>query len=176
MNNFLKKIIDHFKDPTGDDSFKLPERIREDLYLNFQNIKENFIISLKTHRIVHRAKTARTSNTFYRAYAIVTSERLIHAKNSSNLKTLHEIPLNLIERHIYEENGNMPDLTVESSNSKSILTFPPNSLVEAKVFLDEFQDALNKSKDANRLCNGCGKKIPENSVYCCHCGEKTGEK
>lgn len=171
MNSLVKKVIDHFRNPTGDELLTLPEPIKKDIYLKLKNGEEKLILSIKTHRTIHKASTFSDSNTFYSAYAIITSERLIFAKNSSRFKTFDEIPMSLIDNYTYEKNGNEPLLKIKSASSKFILELPSRSSEQAKTFTNALQTVLNQHKTME--CRKCSKKIPTDSVYCSHCGEKT---
>ncbi len=170
MNSLVKKVIDHFRSPTGDELLTLPLPIRKDISLNLKSGEEKLVLSIRTHRTIHKAGTFSDSNTFYGAYAIITSERLIFAKNSSRLKTFHEVPMSLIDNYTYEKNGNEPLLNVSSAGSKLILELPSGSSEQAETFTDALQTALNRHKTVE--CCKCSKKIAPDSVYCSHCGEK----
>lgn len=172
MPRFLKKIFDSFKDPTGNELFILPEQIKKDLLWNLRGSDEKLILSLKTHRAIHKAPATRDSNTFYNAYAVITSRRLILAKDSSKLNTFREIPLASVDTYRYEEENNKPNLVIESHRSEFTLTFPHDSFPEADAFFSIFQKAIDDSKLVDSFCSKCGKKIPVDSVYCSHCGEK----
>ena len=172
MPSLLKKIIDRFKDPTGDDLFILPEKIKKDLLWNLKDSEEKLVVSLKTRRAIHRAPSIINSNTFYNAYAIITSKRLILARDSSKLKTFREILMSSVDSYLYEEENDTPSLNIESGHSKFILAFSPHSFTEAKTFLSVFRRVLDESKPADLFCSKCGKKTPVDSVYCSHCGEK----
>ncbi|MGI9534181.1 MAG: hypothetical protein ACR2NW_04460, partial [Thermodesulfobacteriota bacterium] len=65
----------------------MPAQIKKDLLWNLKGSDEKLILSLKTHRAIHKAPATRDSNTFYNAYAVITSRRLILAKDSSKLNT-----------------------------------------------------------------------------------------
>ena len=127
---------------------------------------------MKTHRSIHKAPATRDSNTFYNAFAIITSSRLILAKDSSKFNTFREIQLAAVDSHRLEEENKKPNLNIESLNSKFILTFPPGSFPEAEAFYTTFRRALEERKLVDSFCGNCGKKIPVDSVYCSHCGEK----
>ena len=172
MPSFLKKIIDRFRDPSGDDLFILPEQIKKDLLWNLKGSDEKIVLSLKTHRAIHKAPATRDSNTFYKAYAIITTRRLILAKDSSKLNTFREIQLAAVDNYRFEEENMKPNLNIESHQSRFILTFPPNSFTEAETFFTTFRQVQNKSKQQGRYCSKCRKKIPVDSVYCSHCGER----
>ena len=172
MPSLIKKFLGRFRDPTGDELFFLPEQIKKDLLWNLKGSGEKLILSLKTHRAVHKAPATRDSNTFYKAYAIITSRRLILAKDSSKLNTFREIPLASVESYRYEEENKKPHLNIESLKSKFILTFPPDSFTEAETFFGTFRKILENSKLEELFCGKCEKKIPVDSVYCSHCGEK----
>ena len=173
MPSLLNKLFGHFKDPTGDDLFILPKQIKKDLLWNLQGSEEKLILSMKTHRAIHKAPETRNSNTFYNAYAIITSRRLILAKDSTKLNTFREIPLGSVDSYRYEEENKKPNLNIESLRSKFILTFPPGSFAEAETFFSSFRQLLDQSKLTDSYCGKCGKKIPVDSVYCSHCGERT---
>ena len=174
MPSLFKKFLGRLKDPTGDDLFVLPEQIKKDLLWNLKGSGEKLILSLKTHRAIHKAPETRNSNTFYNAYAIITSRRLILAKDSSKLNTFREIPLASVENYRYEEENKKPHLKIDSRRSKFILTFPHNSFSEAESFFGTFRRVLDDSKLEELFCSKCEKKIPVDSVYCSHCGEKVG--
>lgn len=174
MNSLVKKVIDYFRNSTGNKLLTLPEPIKKDISLNFKNGEEKLILSIKTHRIIHKASTFSDSNTFYSAYAIITSERLIFARNSSRFKTFDEVPMSLIDNYTYENNGNEPLLKIKSASSKFILELPSCSSEQAKTFTNALQTALNQHKTHKTMeCCKCSKKITPDSVYCSYCGEKT---
>ena len=172
MPSFIKKFISRFKDPTGDELFVLPQQIKKDLLWNLKGSNEKIVLSLKTHRAIHKAPTTRDSNTFYKAYAIITTRRLIIAKDSSKLNTFREIQLASVDSYRFEEENKKPNLNIESHQSRFILTFPPDSFTEAETFFKTFRQVQDNSKLQDSYCSKCGKKIPVDSVYCSHCGDK----
>ena len=172
MPSFLKKIIGHFKDPSGEELFILPELVKKDLLWNLKGTDEKIVLSLKTHRAIHKAPSTRDSNTYYNAYAIITTKRLIIAKDSSKFNTFREIQLSSIGNFIFQDENKKPNIKIESNLSNFTLTFPPGSINEAEIFYNTFRRVHNDRLESTALCSKCGQQIAVDSVYCSHCGEK----
>ena len=172
LQTVFKNLLGRIQDPSGKQLFMLPEKIKSGL-LQLLTGDEEFILSLKTQRAIHKAPISRDSNTFYNSYAILTTRRLIIAKDGTKLNIFRELDLASINSQSYEKKHGKPQLSIFSLNSKYTLSFPPNSFTEAEEFVSAFTMALNESSLKETYCQGCGKKIPADSVYCSHCGKKT---
>ena len=149
----------------------LPEKIKKGLIENLGK-DEELLLSLKSQRTIYKAPSSRDSNTFYNAYSILTSKRLIIAKDGSKFNIFQEFDLASVNSHSYEEKHGKPQLNIRSLNSSYALIFPPNSFEQADAFLSAFKSALETSNLIETVCGECGKKIPADSVYCSHCGNK----
>ena len=171
MASVIKNFINSLFDPSGKDLLLLPEKIKQDLSVSF-NDDEDIVISMKTERSIYRAASAKDSNTFYKTFAIITNKRVVLAKDSSSLKIFREIPLDQVNSLLYEEVNNKPTIHIDALNAKYILSMPPRSFDEAKIFFDKFNETHKSGASEAEYCRHCGKKILQDSVYCSHCGEK----
>ena len=167
----IKNIFSTLFDPSGKDLLSLPEKIKYELSLSLSG-DEKIVVSMKTDRVIYRAGSSRDSNTFYKTFAILTSKRLIITKNSTSLKIFRDIQLSQVNSLLYEEVASKPAIHVDVVNSKYVLSMPPGSFAEAKIFFDTFNSSLETGKLDNKFCSKCGNKIHTDSVYCSHCGKK----
>ncbi len=171
MLNVFKKILNSFFDPAGRELLLLPDNIKNDLSMSLAG-DEKIIISMKTDRAIYRAGLSRDSNTFYRAFVILTGKRLILTKDSSRLSIFREFRLNQVSSLLYQESARKPEIHIDMDSSKYVLSFPPGSFPEAKTFFDALNSSLNLGSTEKNFCSRCGNKIHADSVYCSHCGEK----
>ena len=133
---------------------------------------EKIVISMKTESVIYKAGSSKDSNTFYKIFAILTSKRVILAKNSTSLKIFRDFQLSQVNSLLYEEVASKPTIHVDIANSKYILSLPPGSFTESKTFFDTFNSLLEPGKRENNFCSKCGNKIHTDSVYCSHFGKK----
>lgn len=171
IKTVFKNIYFSLFDPSGKDLLSLPEKIKNDLSLSLSG-DEKIIISMKTERVIYRAGSSKDSNTFYKAFAILTSKRVILAKNSTSLKIFRDFQLSQVNSLLYEEVASKPTIHVNIANSEYVLSLPPGSFTEAKTFFDTFNSFVEPGKGENNFCSKCGNKIHTDSVYCSHCGKK----
>ena len=171
IQTVIKNLLSSFTDPTGRALLELPENIRKDLSVSLRK-DEAILISMKTERAIYKAGQSRDSNTYYKAFAVVTGKRLILARQSSRLKIFRDFQLSEVSGLLYEEINGKPTIHADLLSSKYILSMPPRSFDEAKEFFDAFNSAIGPKKSEDFLCSSCGKKIPKDSVYCSYCGEK----
>jgi len=171
LQTIFKNIFNGLLDPSGKDLLSLPEKINNDLSLSLAE-DEEIVVTMKTNRAIYRAGASKDSNTFYNTYAIVTSSRIILARNSSRLKIFREFQLNQVNSLLYEVVANKPTIHIDTVNSKYVLNLPPGSFTEAKIFFEKFNSILETGKPEDNYCRHCGNKIHIDSVYCSHCGKK----
>lgn len=167
FKNFLNKLLD----PAGRDLLLLPENIKNDLLISLSG-DEEIVISMKTDRAIFRAGLSKDSNTFYKAYAIYTGKRLILAKDSSRLNIFREFQVNQVNSLLYQESSRKPEIYIDMDSSKYVLSFPPGSFDQAKIFFDTLNSSLEPAKSEINFCSKCGNKIHPDSVYCSNCGTK----
>lgn len=171
IQTLIKNIYTSLFDTSGKDLLSLPERIKNELSLSLSG-DEKIIVSMKTDRVIYRAGLSRDSNTFYKTFAVLTSKRLIIAKNSTSLKIFRDFQLSQVNSLLYEEIASKPTIHVDIVNSKYVLSMPPGSFAEAKTFFETFNSFIEPGKLENNFCSTCGNKIQTDSVYCSHCGKK----
>lgn len=171
IQTVFKNFLNNFLDPTGKDLLSLPEKIKKDLSISLAE-DEEIVISMKTDRAIYRAGLSKDSNSFYKSFAILTTKRLILAKDSTSLKIFREFQLNQVNSLLYEEIAGKPTIHLDNVNSKYVLSMPPGSFDEAKKFFDLLNTALEPEKSGKNFCSKCGNKIQSNSVYCSNCGTK----
>jgi len=170
IQNLFKNIIRGVLDTTGKDLLSLPEKIRNDLSLSLKE-NEEIVVTIKTNRAIYRAGTSKDSNTFYNTLVIVTSSRIILVKDSSGLNIFREFQLNQVNSLLYEDVTKKPTIHIDTVDSKYVLSMPPGSITEAKIFFEKFNAILKTRKLEDNYCRHCGNKIHTDSVYCSHCGK-----
>ena len=171
IQTVFKNILNSFFDPAGKDLLILPEDIKNDLSMSLDG-DEKIVLSMKTDRAIYRAGLSKDSNTFYRAFAILTGKRLILTKDSSRLSIFREFQLSQVNSLLYQEAARKPEIHIDMANSNYVLSFPPGSFTEAKTFFDTFNSSLKPGSSEKNFCSKCGNKIHADSVYCSYCGEK----
>ncbi len=114
--NLYKNFISGLLDTTGKDLLSLPEKIRNDLSLSLSE-NEEIVVTMKTNRAIYRAGTSKDSNTFYNTFAIVTSSRIILAKDSSGLNIFREFQLNQVNSLLYEDVTKKPTIHIDTVDS-----------------------------------------------------------
>ena len=174
IQTVIKNLLSSFTDPTGRALLELPENIRKDLSVSLKE-DEDILISMKTERAIYKAGQSRDSNTYYKTIAVLTSKRLILARQSSRLKIFRDFQLSEVSGLLYEEVNGKPTIHADLLSSKYILSMPPGSFDEAKEFFDAFNSTIGPEKSEDFLCTSCGKKIRKDSVYCSHCGKKISD-
>ncbi len=171
IQTVFKNLLNNFLDPTGNNLLILPEKIINDLSVSLAG-DEEIVISMKTDRAIYSAGLSKDSNTFYKAYAVLTSKRLILAKEASRLNIFREFRLSQVNSLLYEEVNNKPTIHIDLLNSKYVLSMPPGSSAQAKEFFDTFNSVIEPMQTENSFCSSCGNKIHSDSVYCSNCGIK----
>jgi len=171
IQTVFKNILSSFFDPSGKELLELPDNIKNDLSISLKG-DETIVISMKTDRTIYKTGLSNDSNTFYKAYAVLTGKRLILAKEASQLNIFREFQLSQVNSLLYEVVTNKPTIHIDIVNSKYVLSMPPGSSAQAKIFFDTFNSEIEPMKTENSFCSSCGNKIKKDSVYCSYCGEK----
>ena len=85
IKDFMDSLVTH-------SYTELPERIKTGLNKYLKD-DEEILVTLSNYRAVYRAPKFLDSNTFYSSWFILTNDRIVIARNSSNFKRFRDIPL-----------------------------------------------------------------------------------
>lgn len=174
MSSLSTKILNFFKEPTSEELIRIPQSLKHDIE-NILQENEELVHIIRTYKSRYKAQRLLDGNSFYNAIMILTTKRVIIARNSSRLIKFRDIPLNLINNYTYESTDGVPVITLNVSDGKDILTFAKNAFELTNDVSDSLKK-LMKDKSINTLetvyCRFCGKQIPTDSKFCMNCGEK----
>ncbi len=160
---------------------ELPERIQVglDKYLEED---EDIILTLMDYRAIYRAPKFIDSNTFFRSWFILTTDRIIIARNSSNFKRFRDIPLSDITQMFYELDNTEPKISITTPGKEDIIEFMKAGAVHCEDLDKKIDAAIENAKARNIktlsdefiLCTKCGSKVLSQSKYCSECGSRLG--
>ncbi|MER3447990.1 MAG: hypothetical protein C4291_14695 [Candidatus Dadabacteria bacterium] len=140
---------------------------------------EEILITLRNFRAIYKAPTLMDSNAFFNSWFILTSRRIIIAKNSSSFKKFREIPHNTIDQIYYETGASDSKLTIRSADTVDTIEF----LRESKTYREGLDMKVNKAVEEFKKsevyleipdmipCPQCRTKIPKWSKFCLECGK-----
>ncbi|HML96339.1 MAG TPA: PH domain-containing protein [Thermodesulfobacteriota bacterium] len=139
---------------------------------------EEVLFTLLNWRAMRKAPTFTDSNTYFSSWFILTAKRIIIARNSSELKTFREIPLNGITDIHYELDRSEPRVTITTPGNVDKIEFQKRAAGHASelegllkaVIAEARRSAPVAAEGEIVLCGGCGSGIPKTSRFCPECG------
>ncbi|MGA7104669.1 MAG: PH domain-containing protein, partial [Candidatus Deferrimicrobiaceae bacterium] len=157
----------------------IPPGIREGVE-KYISIGETILVTLLDWRAMHKAPKFVDSNTFFNSWFILTSRRIIIAKNSSEFKRFRDIPLKDITQIFYELDNRAPRVSITSPGHEDIIDFPRQASHLCAGLEGRISAAIANSRDMRDdlpgadyiQCTGCGSSVPGRSHYCPECGAK----
>ncbi len=174
MSSILNRLKILFFNPSGDDLFSLPDKLKEEVEDKLEE-EEKFLLSIRALSAKYKASRLIDSNTFFNPFVIFTSRKILIAKNSSSLNTFREIAARNIIDHKFDISGKRSSLTVKLYNSSDIITFHPGSAEQTeqvKNTLETVLDTISSQPEKNLFCRFCGEKIPSDGNFCPECGSR----
>jgi hypothetical protein len=157
----------------------LPPSIREGVE-KYINRGETILLTLLDWRAIYKATRFIDSNTFFNSWFILTSRRIIIARNSSGFKRFRDIPLKEITHMFYELDNTEPRVSITSPGHEDIIVFPRQASHLCAGLQEIIDSAIASSRNINDdhegpdfiQCAGCGTNIPGRSRFCPECGVK----
>ena len=158
---------------------ELPPGIKDGVE-KYLNSGETILVTILNWRAIYKAAKFVDSNTYFNSWFILTSRRIIIAKNSSSFKRFRDIPLNDITQIFYELDSTEPRLSITSPGNEDIIDFPRRASHFCTDLEERIISAIANSRNIkNNLpgpdyirCVGCGNNIPGRSHFCPECGTK----
>ncbi len=172
IKDFVGSIVTH-------NYTELPVKIQEGVNKYLKD-DEEIIITLMDYRAIYRAPKFIDSNTFFNSWFILTTHRIIIAKNSSTFKRFRDIPLSDITQIFYELDDTEPRISITTPGTEDIIEFM-RAGAEHCVDLDKKIDLAIENAKAKKtiitdaehiLCKKCGSKVLSESKYCSECGSR----
>ncbi|MEX1000112.1 MAG: PH domain-containing protein [Thermodesulfobacteriota bacterium] len=172
IKDFMGSIVAH-------NYTELPVKIQDGVNKYLKD-DEKIILTLMDYRAVYRAPKFIDSNTFFNSWFILTTHRIIIAKNSSTFKRFRDIALSDITQIFYEFDDTEPRVSITTPGNEDIIEFM-RAGAEHCVDLDKKIDlAIENAKtqkiktasDEHILCRKCGSKVLSQSKYCSECGSR----
>ena len=176
----MKFLTDLFKSNPDEFLTSLPKSVETGLP-NYLSSDEKLIRVLRTNRAIYHAPRWIESNTFYRSWMIVTSERVIVIKNDKSFSPFRDIPLPSILRALFEIDHDTPTLTLELSDRSDVLEFGHECVEILKELKTTLGTAIENASPASRtsttgceikFCGNCGVELNQPKNFCLNCGEK----
>lgn len=170
----LKGLVEKLQ---GGSFTELPGGIAEGLRKRLVD-GEKVFFTLLNWRAIHKAPNFTDSNTYFSSWFILTTARIIIARNSSELKIFREIPLNAITSIDSELDRSEPRMTITTPGNVDKIEFQK----KAAEYISRLEELLKTAiADARMaapviaeleivLCGGCGSRIPKSSRFCPECG------
>lgn len=174
MPSLFDRLKNIFRTPTEEDLLRFPEKLLSDIK-GILDEDESLVFSIKALSAKYKAPRLLDSNTFFNPFFILTTRRVIIARNSSRLNIFREIELRNILDHKIESSGNSPGLTLKHYNASDIITFHPSSPEQSEQldgFLSELLEKRHSAAGKTIFCRYCGEKIPADSNFCPECGSR----
>jgi hypothetical protein len=158
---------------------ELPPGIREGV-LKYINRGETILVTLLDWRAMYKAPKFVDSNTFFNSWFILTSRRIIIARNSSGFKRFRDIPLKDITQIFYELDNREPRVSIISPGHEDIIEFPRQASHLSTNLEEKINSAIANSRNMRDdlpggdyiQCAGCGNSIPGGGHFCPECGAK----
>lgn len=177
FNRILQGLIESLSRRRKKNFTELPSGIKIGL-AKYLKPGEEVLFTLLDFRAIYKAPTWMSSNTFFNSWFILTSSRIIIAKNSSTFNRFRDIPHNTIDQIHYETGVLDSKLTIHSPGTVDIIEF----LRESRMYREDLdirvKRAIEEAKKAEKraevsdtiFCPQCGNKIPKESKFCSECG------
>ncbi len=158
---------------------ELPSGIREGVE-KYINSGESILLTLLNWRAIYKAPRFVDSNTFFNSWFILTSRRIIIARNSARFKRFRDIPLKDITQIFYELDNTEPRVSITSPGHEDIIDFPRQASHLCADLEERINSVIADSRNINYepagqdyiQCAGCGNDIPGRSRFCPECGAK----
>jgi uncharacterized protein with PIN domain len=158
---------------------ELPQGIRKGVEKYIRE-EESILVSLLNWRAIYKAPRFIDSNTFFNSWFILTSHRIIIARNSSVFKRFRDIPLSGISQIFYELDNTEPRISITSPGHEDIIEFPRQASPHCAKLEETVKEAMTKAMDERSNlsdreyihCSRCGCRIPAGSHFCPECGAK----
>jgi len=158
---------------------ELPERIKTGLN-KYLNDDEEILLTLLDYRAIYRAPRFIDSNTFFNSWFVLTSDRIIIARNSSHFKRFRDIQLNDITQIFYELDNTEPRISITTPGNEDIVEFMKAASAHCQELDKRIDGAIEDAKarkiQAGKeefvLCKKCGSKVLSQSKYCSECGSR----
>ncbi len=163
---------------------ELPKRIQVGLDRYLKD-NEEILLTLLDYRAIYRAPRFIDSNTFFNSWFILTTDRIIIARNSSHFKRFRDIPLVDITQIFYELDNTEPRISITTPGNEDVIEFMKAGAAHCEGLDKKIDNAIKDAKTretqnvkAEHLelisCNKCGSKVPSQSKYCSECGSRMG--
>ena len=160
---------------------ELPARIQVglDKYLKED---EEILVTLLDYRAIYRAPRFIDSNTFFNSWFILTTDRIIIARNSSRFRRFRDIPLNEITQIFYELDNTEPRISITTPGNEDVIEFMKAGAAHCHDLDKKIDSAIENAKTRKTTtvsndyisCNKCGSKVHSESKYCSECGSRIG--
>ncbi len=158
---------------------ELPERIQTGLNKYLKD-DEKILLTLMDYRAIYRAPKFVDSNTFFNSWFILTNDRIIIARNSSNFKRFRDIPLLDITQIFYEIDNTEPRISITTPGKEDIIEFMRAASAHCQDLEKVIDGAIENAKSRKRhtgkddfvLCSKCGSQVLSESKYCSECGSR----
>ena len=160
---------------------ELPDRILIGLN-KYLKENEDILVTLLDHRAIYRAPRFVDSNTFFNSWFILTTDRIIIARNSSHFKRFRDIPLTDITQIFYELDNTEPRISITTPGNEDVIEFFKTGAAHCEDLDKKIDSAIENAKTRTTTsvnseyisCNKCGSKVLSQSKYCSECGARIG--
>jgi DNA-directed RNA polymerase subunit RPC12/RpoP len=158
---------------------ELPHGIRKGVEKYIRE-EESILVTLLNWRAIYRAPRFIDSNTYFNSWFILTSHRIIIARNSSVFKRFRDIPLSGISQIFYELDNTEPRISITSPGHEDIIEFPRQASHHCAKLEETVKEAVANAMDLIKnlpggdyiYCSRCGSRIPGSNHFCSECGAK----
>ncbi len=177
------RIFENFKKYTDErraqNFTELPQGAKNELS-KYLKQDEEIIFLVRNFRAIYKAPRWIDSNTFFNSWFILTSQRIIIAKNSSSFKRFREISLDSIGEIDHEKESSDYRLTIDSPGRVDTIEFLRESNIYCEGLEQKLTEALEKARQGkvphqtfgSVVCNECGSRVAVQSKFCSECGVK----
>lgn len=156
---------------------ELPQGIRRGVE-KYLKEEESILVTLLDWRAIYKAPRFVDSNTYFNSWFILTSHRIIIARNSSGFKRFRDIPLAGITQIYFELDNSEPKLTINSPGHEDIIEFPRHASNHCAKLEETINEAMGNARDMLKImiddefmyCGKCGSRILRGSHFCSDCG------
>ena len=142
--------------------------------------EESILVTLLNWRAVYKAPRFIDRNTYFHTWFILTSHRIIIARNSSEFNRFRDIPLSGISQIFYELDHSKPRITIASPGHEDIIEFPKQASHHCAGLEEILNEAIGNARVMHQntpegefiFCGACGGRILRRSHFCSECGAK----
>ena len=174
MSSILNRLAGLFDFTSGQNLLNIPERLIRDINNNLLE-KESLEFCIRALSARYIAARLVDSNTFFNPFVMLTTSRLLIAKNSSSLNIFRDINLGSILDARFQITGGSSSLAIKQYNATDNIIFPNNCTEQVEQFRESFENVMNNISHLSAeiiFCRYCGEKIPSDSNFCQDCGNK----